>query len=79
MKNSLQNFLDTDGQLIQWPSKRANKLLALEYLAQKFQAKRIYTEREVNDILRQWHTFEDWATDSPRPRRLWVYGTKNRR
>ena len=31
------------------------------YLAEKFEFRRKYSEREVNDILNQWALFNDWA------------------
>ncbi|MBQ8236749.1 MAG: DUF2087 domain-containing protein [Oscillospiraceae bacterium] len=38
------------------------KLYALLYLAQKIPADTDFTEREINDILLDWHTFADPAT-----------------
>ena len=32
------------------------------FLAEKFEKGKVYTEKEVNDLLRQWHTFDDPAT-----------------
>ncbi|MDE7212804.1 MAG: DUF2087 domain-containing protein, partial [Lachnospiraceae bacterium] len=58
----LKNFLDADGRLIQFPAKRKMKLEALAYLAEKFEAGRKYTEKEVNELLLSWHTFHDPAT-----------------
>lgn len=46
---------------MQYPSKRKRQQLALSYLASKFEADREYTEKEVNALLKQWHTFSDWA------------------
>ncbi|MBQ8176696.1 MAG: DUF2087 domain-containing protein [Oscillospiraceae bacterium] len=62
MKGILKNFLDEDGRLTAYPSKRKMKLYALIYLAQKFETDVTYTEKEVNDILNCWHTFGDPAT-----------------
>lgn len=59
---SLNNFLDGDGRLVKLPSKRHMQLEALRYLAGKFQPGREYTEREVNGLLLEWHTFGDPAT-----------------
>jgi hypothetical protein len=56
----LQRFLDNDGLVKQWPRKLADKRLVLEYLATKFEFNHSYHEREVNEILKQWHTFGDW-------------------
>jgi hypothetical protein len=60
----LKNHMDDQGRLIEWPSPRNKKglqKLALEYLASKFEMGVIYTEKEVNAILKQYHTFEDEA------------------
>ena len=54
-------FLDKQGRLQQWPSKHTDKLLVLAYLATKFDLKLTYSETEVNALLKQWHTFSDWA------------------
>jgi len=55
-----QRFLDDHGRLQQWPSKQPDKMLALAYLAAKFDFDQAYTETEVNELLKQWHTFSDW-------------------
>ena len=38
------------------------KLYALIYLAEKIEKDRAYTEKEINEILNCWHTFNDPAT-----------------
>ena len=58
----LRNFLDGSGKLTAFPAKRKMKLYALLYLAQKIPADTDFTEREINDILLDWHTFADPAT-----------------
>ena len=58
----LRKFLDADGKLTAFPAKRKMKLYALLYLAQKIPADTDYTEREINDLLLDWHTFADPAT-----------------
>lgn len=59
VKTALKQFLDADGRLTKYPAKQKPKLMALFYLADKFEADRIYTEKEVNAILNEWHTFGD--------------------
>ncbi len=61
-EKSLQNFLDGEGRLLRFPAKRAMQQAALTYLAGKFQPGTAYTERQVNELLGQWHTFRDPAT-----------------
>ena len=58
----LRNFLDGSGKLTAFPAKRKMKIYALLYLAQKIPADTDFTEREINDILLDWHAFADPAT-----------------
>lgn len=59
--DALLTSLDEEGRLKQWPSKRSIQLMALDYLAAQFTSGQVYTEREVNALLAQWHTFGDAA------------------
>ena len=56
----LNRFLDDDGRVAVWPSKHRYKVIVLSYLATKFEYDRFYNEKDVNEILKRWHTFEDW-------------------
>jgi len=62
MKNdkSVGRFLNQDGLVTVWPTKQADKERVAAYLSTKFAFDTIYHEREVNDILKAWHTFSDW-------------------
>lgn len=55
----LRNFLDEANRLKQYPANKSLKKIALIYLSTKFEENRKYTEMEVNDILKKWHTFND--------------------
>ena len=57
----LRPFLDDAGRLRQWPARQRLQRLAIAHLADKFEAGRDYTEKEVNFLLLEWHTFGDWA------------------
>lgn len=61
MAGLLNRFLDQNGLVTQWPSKRAMQLEVISYLANKFPSDTTYTESEVNEILKRLHTFGDWA------------------
>ena len=63
IREELKGFLDKDSKLKFWPSRkhREKQLLVLEYLASKFEVGREYSEKEVNGILNQHHTFGDPA------------------
>ncbi|WP_017299438.1 DUF2087 domain-containing protein [Nodosilinea nodulosa] len=61
---ALEHYLDPQGRLKEWPSKRNKgrfQQLALDYLATKFEPGTRYREREVNALLNQHHTFGDPA------------------
>ncbi|MBQ8170674.1 MAG: DUF2087 domain-containing protein [Oscillospiraceae bacterium] len=62
MKEILKNFLDGNGRLVSYPSKRKMKLYALIYIAEKIDKGKVYTEKEINAVLGEWHTFGDPAT-----------------
>lgn len=53
-------FLDDAGKIAQLPVPNRTRMPVLAYLAGKFEAGRIYTEKEVNDIINAWHTFGDY-------------------
>lgn len=52
-------FLDQENRVSLFPTKKRKQLHVLGYLASKFQPGIRYTEREVNALLEQWHTFHD--------------------
>ncbi|MDO4543981.1 MAG: DUF2087 domain-containing protein [Clostridia bacterium] len=60
--SDIKNFLDDEGRLYRLPAKQKMKVLALAYLAEKFESGAVYTEKQVNETLRLWHTFNDPAT-----------------
>lgn len=61
MHDDLTPFIDSQGRITTWPAKQAKRALVLQYLITKFDFDRTYSEAEVNTVLKQWHTFEDWS------------------
>ena len=62
--SELENYLDSQGRITEWPSKRNKgkfQQLVLEYLASRFEVGIIYSEQEVNALLNQYHNFQDPA------------------
>ena len=57
----LRGYLDREGRLLMWPSKGAKKLHAVRWMARLFSSGRTYSEREVNEILKSNHLFDDHA------------------
>lgn len=60
-RKALGHF-DDQARLVRWPTKLSIQRLTLWALWTRFESKRRYTEREVNQILRCAHTFGDFAT-----------------
>ena len=61
LPRELRPFVDDDGRLIQWPMRQKVQRMAIAYLATKLEPGREYHEREMNEVLVEWHTFGDWA------------------
>ncbi len=61
MIKTVDRFLDASGKITTWPKKHSDKELVIAYLSGKFEYKRSYHEKEVNEVLQAWHTFSDWA------------------
>ncbi|MFK7775749.1 MAG: DUF2087 domain-containing protein [Saprospiraceae bacterium] len=61
---NLNGYLDENGKFDRFPGKKQKKKQAamLYALAQKFEFGKKYTEKEVNEILNQYHSFNDPAT-----------------
>jgi hypothetical protein len=57
----LERFLDNDGRVVVWPSRRVDRLIVLAHLATLFDPERHYTEREVNALLDGAHILGDPA------------------
>ncbi|MGD1931690.1 MAG: DUF2087 domain-containing protein [Leptolyngbyaceae cyanobacterium] len=62
--DALKNYLDDQGRLTAWPSRRNKgqfQQWALEYLASQVEPDLYYSERQINELLGQHHTFGDPA------------------
>lgn len=57
---TLQHVLDDQQRVTRWPKDRKQRTLILDYLATKFEIGTIYHEQDVNELLKQWHTYQDW-------------------
>ncbi len=60
----LNGYLNEEGKFDRFPGKKQKKkqALMLQFLAQKFESGKKYSEMEVNEILNQYHSFNDPAT-----------------
>lgn len=55
----LDNYYDSNERLIQYPSKRPMRIIALIKIAEQIDANRKYAEKEINEIIRANIAFED--------------------
>ena len=60
-RKALHQF-DSQGRLMRWPVKYSVQKLVMWVLWTQFDAKRLYTESEVNAVLKRAHLFFDHAT-----------------
>jgi hypothetical protein len=58
---ALRQF-DAHGRVIRWPIKFSVQRLMLWGLWMRFDSRRRYSEREVNEVLNAWHLFGDHCT-----------------
>ncbi|WP_339314346.1 metalloregulator ArsR/SmtB family transcription factor [Paenibacillus sp. FSL R10-2734] len=56
----LRNFFSKDGRLRQIPAQYKKKLIALQYMVEKLEPGVVYTEKDINEFIKQFH--EDFAT-----------------
>lgn len=58
-QKKLVPYYDSEGRLIQYPSKKPMRLMALSKIADCFSFNKKYTEKEVNEIIRKNISFSD--------------------
>jgi hypothetical protein len=57
----LRRYQDKKGRITLLPHKPDRQQVVLDYLASKFEVGKIYTEKEVNGLLNENHSFNDPA------------------
>lgn len=61
LPRQLRPFVDDRGRICRWPSRQKVQRMAAALLARRFEPGREYSEKEVNAMLMDGHTFADWA------------------
>lgn len=61
MENWIKNYLNEDGKLISYPSKRKLKIAAMFYIASTIDEGVKYSEKEINDVINKICCFNDAA------------------
>ncbi len=57
---TVNNYLNKEGKIKVWPSRQEAKLAVARHLGNRFDTGRFYTEKEVNRIIDENHTFNDY-------------------
>ena len=47
--------------IVRWPKKPSDKNFVIEWLSQKFESEKQYSEKEINQIIKEHHSFDDIA------------------
>lgn len=55
----MEHYYDSEGLLTQYPSKRPMRIMALAKIAEKVEREVIYTEKQINDIIKTSISFSD--------------------
>ena len=55
----LDNYYDDDGRLMQYPSKKTMRIIALIKITEQMDSNKKYTEKEINEIIRSHIAFSD--------------------
>ena len=58
--SDINRFMDDKGRIKIWAAKKEMKFEILKYISTKFECGRFYTEKEVNAVIEEWHTFGDY-------------------
>lgn len=61
MENWLKNYLNAEGKLMSFPSKRKLKIAAMFYIASSIEEEIKYSEKEINDVINKMCCFHDAA------------------
>lgn len=55
----LESYYDSNGRLVQYPSKRPMRIIALIKITEQIDVNRKYTEKEINEIIKFNIAFDD--------------------
>lgn len=56
-----KHIIDKDGKIIRWAKKQKDQNLILQYIKNKFNADIFYSEAEINQIIKDSITFDDYV------------------
>ena len=56
---SSKNLINEFDEIVVWPTKNLDKEYIFKFLSKKFIIDRIYSEKEINQIIQKHHLFND--------------------
>tara|TARA_B100001029_G_scaffold14746_1_gene9902 strand:+ start:163 stop:405 length:243 start_codon:yes stop_codon:yes gene_type:complete len=57
----MNNLINEFNEIIRWPKKPKEKQFVIKWLSEKFESEKQYSEKEINQIIKQHHSFNDIA------------------
>ena len=57
----MKKLVDEFDKIIRWPKKPSDKETVISFLSAKFKFDKKYSEKEINEIINEFHTFNDIA------------------
>jgi ArsR family transcriptional regulator len=76
---NVRPFLDEQGRIAHFSTKRAEQKLVLDYLITKFAPEKTYTEREATDLIAQWVKQQSRFDNKSKPARYGIDAVTLRR
>ena len=55
----MNQFIDEFDMIVRWPKKPIDKKKVISWLSEKFEFDREYSEKEINQIIENHHSFND--------------------
>ena len=57
----MDNLINEFDEIMRWPKKPTDKENVINWLSNKFEVEHIYSEKEINEIINDSHSFNDTA------------------
>ena len=57
----MKKLIDEFDKIIRWPKKPSDKEIVISLLSAKFKFNKKYSEKEINEIIDEFHAFNDIA------------------
>lgn len=62
IKKELRGFMDNDGKICRMPTKAKRELMVVAIVASAIRPDRVYTEKEINELILAQISFGDYCT-----------------